>query len=80
MRKDKGMKEKRPDSSRLRTEETEEGLGEDRKDPASLNAFEHLYEHFRGVPLKYIDLFIGICVAALVVVVALGILKGRGVF
>lgn len=53
---------------------------EDRKDPATLNAFEHFYEHFRGVPLKYIDVFIGVCIAALVVVVALGILKGRGVF
>ena len=44
------------------------------------NAFEHFYEHFRKVPLKYIDLFIGLCVAALVLVIVLGLLDSRGAF
>ena len=43
------------------------------------NAFEHFYEHFRKVPLKYIDIFIGLCVAALALVIVLGLLDSRGV-
>ena len=46
-----------------------------RRDKSELNAFENLYENFRNVPLKYLDLFIGLCVAALVLVIALGILN-----
>ena len=49
-----------------------------RRDPSQLNAIEKLYEKFRGVPLKYIDIFIGVCAAAFVVVVILGMLKERG--
>ena len=40
----------------------------DRPDRSQLNAFENFYENFRKVPLKYIDIFIGVCVAALVIV------------
>ena len=43
------------------------------------NAFENFYEKFRKVPLKYIDVFIGVCVAALVIVVLVGILKSKGI-
>lgn len=49
-----------------------------RRDPSQLNAIEKLYEKFRGVPLKYIDIFIGLCAAAFFTVVILGMLKGRG--
>lgn len=41
---------------------------------------ERLYEHFRRVPVKYIDWFIGACVAAIVLFTILGMLKGRGYF
>ena len=51
-----------------------------RRDPSQLNAIEKLYEKFRGVPLKYIDIFIGVCVAAFVVIVIAGMLKSRGFF
>ena len=51
-----------------------------RRDPSQLNAIEKLYEKFRGVPLKYIDIFIGVCVTAFVVIVIAGMLKSRGVF
>ena len=44
-----------------------------------MNAFENFYEKFRKVPLKYIDIFIGVCVAALVIVVLVGILKSKGI-
>lgn len=49
--------------------------GSPRKDRSQRNAFENFYEHFRGVPLKYIDIFIGICAVALVAVVAAGIIN-----
>ena len=51
----------------------------DRPDHSQLNAFENFYEKFRKVPLKYIDIFIGVCVAALVIVVLVGILKSKGI-
>ena len=51
----------------------------DRPDRSQLNAFENFYEKFRKVPLKYIDIFIGVCVAALVIVVLVGILKSKGI-
>lgn len=47
--------------------------------PSELNAIEKFYERFRGVPLRNIDIFIGICTAAFVVIVVLGALKGRGI-
>ena len=49
-----------------------------RRDPSQLNAIEKLYEKFRGAPLKYIDIFIGLCAAAFFAVVILGMLKERG--
>ena len=49
-----------------------------RRYPSQLNAIEKLYEKFRGVPLKYIDIFIGLCAAAFFAVVILGMLKERG--
>ena len=50
-----------------------------RRDPSQLNAIEKFYEKFRGVPLKYIDIFIGVCVAVFLIVVILGTLRGRGI-
>ena len=49
-----------------------------RRDPSQLNAIEKLYEKFLGVPLKYIDIFIGLCASAFFAVVILGMLKERG--
>ena len=47
----------------------------ERPDPSQLNAIEKFYEYFRNVPLKYLDIFIGVCIAALVAVIALGFLN-----
>lgn len=41
---------------------------------------EGVYDKLDGVPIKYIDIFIGLCAVAFVVVVVLGMLHGRGVF
>ena len=43
------------------------------------NIFRGFYDRFRGVPLRYFDIFIGLCIAAIVVIVAVGILQSRGV-
>ena len=51
-----------------------------RPDRSQLNAFENFYENFRKVPLKYIDIFIGVCITALVIVILIGILKSKGFF
>ena len=58
---------------------TETNAADTRPDRSQLNAFENFYEKFRKVPLKYIDIFIGVCVAALVIVVFVGILKSKGI-
>ena len=39
---------------------------------------ENFYDYFKDVPLKYLDIFIGVCIAAIVIFVILGMLKGRG--
>jgi len=48
---------------------------QDRPDRSQLNAIENFYENFRRVPVRYLDIFIGLCAAALVLVIALGILN-----
>ena len=62
--------EKRPASQTPPPETPEE--------PPRRTAMQNFYEHFRGVPLRYLDIFIGVCAAALVILVSLGFLKGRG--
>ena len=59
--------------------QTPETENDTRPDRSQLNAFENFYENFRKVPLKYIDIFIGVCIAALVIVVLVGILKSKGI-
>lgn len=54
---------------------------EEKERPQSLMhyAFRGFYERFKGVPLRWFDLFIGLCVAAIVIVLIVGVLQGRGV-
>ena len=40
---------------------------------------EQVYSRFDGVPLKALDIFIGICVFAFIAVIAVGIMKARGI-
>lgn len=57
--------------------EREENTSKQSTDPAT--PVEEFYERFRDVPIRYLDIFIGCCVAALVLIVVLGALKGRGI-
>ena len=43
------------------------------------NIFQSFYDRFRGVPLRYFDIFIGLCIAAIVIIVAVGVLQARGI-
>ena len=43
------------------------------------NVFHSFYERFRGVPLRYFDIFIGLCITAIVVIVVVGVLQARGI-
>lgn len=69
----------------MNTEKNENGNSQEQKgaserpDPSQLNAVENFYERFRGVDLKHLDMFIGGCAAAFVLVVILGMLKGWGI-
>lgn len=60
----------------LEAENTEPGSNK----TADRRLVEGIYDKLDGVPIKYIDIFIGICCVAFVVVVILGMLHGRGVF
>lgn len=40
------------------------------------NGKERFYENFSGIPLKYLDLFIGVCVAAFILLIVVGVLRG----
>ena len=40
---------------------------------------EQVYSRFDGVPLKELDTFIGICEFAFIAVIAVGIMKARGI-
>ena len=74
-------KEKTPSPETSQTPDTAAPETESaRPDRSQLNAFENFYENFRKVPLKYIDIFIGVCITALVVVILIGILKSKGFF
>lgn len=54
--------------------------GEQPQKPVKRRKIEDFYDKFEGVPIKYIDIFIGVCCAAFFVVVIMGALHGRGVF
>lgn len=43
------------------------------------NIFQGFYDRFRGVPLRYFDVFIGLCVAAIAIIIVVGVLQARGI-
>ena len=52
---------------------------DDYRPSAFSNVFQSFYEQFRGVPLRYFDIFIGLCMAALVNIIAVGDLQAKGI-
>lgn len=60
----------------------EEGLDGEReaapKKPEYHSPLEPVYQNI-DVPVKYVDIFIGLCVVALIAVVVVGVLKGNGI-
>ena len=46
--------------------------------PEYHSLLEPIYKNI-DVPLKYVDIFIVLCIAALILVVVVGILKGNGI-
>ncbi len=64
-----------PDEEKAAAEKTEA-----EKTEAPTNGWlEQVYSRFDGVPLKALDIFIGICVFAFIAVIAVGIMKARGI-
>ena len=62
--------------------EAEEAAAEAEKpaEEAPTNGWlEQVYSRFDGVPLRALDIFIGICVFAFIAVIAVGIMKARGI-
>lgn len=47
----------------------------DAQQPSQTEGIEDLYGGLQKVPLKLLDLFIGLCIAALVIVIAVGVLN-----
>lgn len=67
------MEEKRSEQTPEQPEERQ------RPDPSQLNAIEKVYENFRGINPRHLDIFIGCCFAALILVILIGALKGNGI-
>ncbi len=64
-------------------EKNNDGLSEqqnEQRDLSQLNSVERFYERFRGVPIKKLDIFIWVCIAAIILVIAVGTLDARGFF
>ena len=57
--------------------ESAENESEEEEDQPVNNWLTRFYDRFEGVPLKFIDTFIVVCVIALICVVTVGILKAK---
>ena len=67
------MEEKKEDRAR------ETGQPSPYKPSMFANVFRSFYDLFRNVPLRAFDIFIGLCVAAIVILIVVGTLQGRGI-
>lgn len=43
------------------------------------NVFRGFYDKFQNVPLRAFDIFIGLCIAAILILIVVGTLQGRGI-
>ena len=52
---------------------------EEKENIVRKSAKEHFYDNIK-IPVKYVDIFIGLCLAGIAVCLVLGWLKGHGYF
>ena len=50
-------------------------MDQEKQEKLDLEETESIYKGLKNVPLKVLDLFIGLCVAALVIIIAVGVLN-----
>lgn len=67
------MEEKKEDRPR------ETGQPEPYKPSMFSNVFRDFYDLFRNVPLRAFDIFIGLCIAAILILIVVGTLQARGI-
>ena len=70
-----------PDEAKAEAEEAAAAAeAESPAEEAPTNGWlEQVYSRFDGVPLRALDIFIGICVFAFIAVIAVGLMKARGI-
>lgn len=54
-----------------------DGSAEESAPERPTRGLEGFYENFRGVPLKYLDAFIIVCIVLLIAIIAFGVIKAR---
>ncbi len=68
-----------PEEARTEAEEAAAEAEKPAEEAPTNGWLEQVYSRFDGVPLRALDVFIGICVFAFNAVSAVGIMKARGV-
>ena len=68
-----------PEEVRIEAAEAAAEAGKPAEEAPTNGRLEQVYSRFDGVPLRALDIFIGICVFAFIAVIAVGIMKARGI-
>ena len=68
-----------PEEARTEAEEATAEAEKPAEEAPTNGWLEQVYSRFDGVPLRALDIFIGICVFAFIAVIAVGIMKARGI-
>ena len=68
-----------PEEARTEAEEAAAEAEKPAEEAPTNGWLEQVYSRFDGVPLRALDIFIGICVFAFIAVIAVGIMKARGI-
>jgi hypothetical protein len=68
-----------PEEARTEAEEAAAEAEKPAEEAPTNGWLEQVYSRFDGVPLRALDVFIGICVFAFIAVIAVGIMKARGI-
>ena len=68
-----------PEEAKTEAAEAAAEAGKPAEEAPTNGWLEQVYSRFDGVPLRALDIFIGICVFAFIAVIAVGIMKARGI-